>query len=40
MFIIDGYHGVQYGVIDGNGFYLSVFYCIFFIKERTVDMLE
>ena len=40
MLIICGYPVVEKGGIDGNIFYLSVFYCLYFIKEINMDILE
>ena len=40
LLIINGYPVFEEGAIYGNGMYLSLFYCLCFVKERNMDMLE
>ena len=40
LLIIDGDTIFEEGDRDGNALYLSVFYCLFFMKERTMNVLE
>ena len=40
MFILGGDTVVGEGGMDANVIYLSVFYCLFFIRQNSVGMLE